>query len=175
LSGVTSTGVSGSGSWPALTFTYAAPGSPAVETVTGIGNWRLNSNGITLVDVNGDGAADLLQLASGGHSYLTNQNGAFGGLQTLTGNALPLESLQLQDIDGDARVELLQDTGNGWSVWKFTKTRWVSQPGVWPGSAGIALRRANASQPETTRFADLNGDGLADAVQWNNDGLQIHM
>jgi RHS repeat-associated protein len=169
LSGVTSTGVGGDGSWPALSFTYAAPGAAQVTSIAGVGNWRLNSNGTTLVDLDGDGAADLLQLTNSGHSYLTNQNGTFGGLQTLSGNALPLDSLQLQDVDGDARPELLQDTGSGWSVWKFSKTRWVSQPGLWPGSSGLALKH-----PDTTRFADLNGDGISDAIQWNNDGLQIH-
>lgn len=170
LAGVTSTGVAGSGAWPALAFRYAAPGPAQITPIAGIGSWRLNSNGVTLADLDGDGAADLLQLASSGHSYLINQNGTFGGLQTLTGNALPLASLQLQDVDGDARPELLQDTGSGWSVWKFSKTRWVQQAGVWPGSSGLALK-----QPDTTRFADLNGDGISDAIQWNNDGLQIHL
>ena len=170
LAGVSSTGVGGNDAWPALGFRYAAPAAAAITPITGIGTWRLNSDGVTLVDLDGDGAADLLQLASSGHSYLTNQNGAFGGAQPLTGNSLPLASLQLQDIDGDARAELLQDTGSGWSVWKFSKTRWLPQPGVWPGSAGLALK-----QPDSTRFADLNGDGLSDAIQWSNDGLQIHL
>jgi len=171
LSGVTSTGVAGRGDWPPLSFTYAAPATPLMTPIAGIGSWRLNSNGATLADVDGDGAADLLQLSSNGHSYRTNQNGSFVGLQSLTGSALPIESLQLQDVDGDSRPELLQDGGNGWSVWKFSKTKWVLQPGgVWPGSQGIALK-----QPETARFADLNGDGLVDAIRWSNDNLTVNL
>jgi hypothetical protein len=173
LSGVSSTGRAGSGAWPALSFTYAAPAAPAVTPVTGIGVWRLNASGTTLVDLDGDGAADLLQLADGGHSYRSNRNGTFGSLQPLTGNIASITSLQLQDIDGDARAELLQDTGSGWAVWKFSQTQWVPQVlpgGVWPGSAGLALK-----QPTNTRFADLDGNGLPDAIQWDNDNLKIHL
>jgi len=175
LAGVTSTGLAGNGAWPALAFTYEATQAPVIEAIAGVGSWRLNSNGTTLVDLDGDGAADLLQLASGGHSYLTNKKGVFGGLQPLTGNTLGIAAVQLQDLDGDGRAELVQDTGSGWAVYTFSKTQWVSQAaslpgGVWPGSVGLALK-----QPTTTRFADLNGDGLVDAIQWDNDNLKIHL
>jgi len=174
LSGVTSTGVAGSGAWPALTFTYATTQAPVIEPMQGVGSWRLNSNGTTLVDLDGDGAADLLQLASGATSYLSNRNGVFGNLQPMTGNTQGIAAVQLQDLDGDGRAELLQDTGSGWAVYKFSTTQWISQSaslpnGVWPGSVGLALK-----QPTTTRFADLNGDGLVDAIQWDNDNLKIH-
>ena len=175
LAGVSSTGLGGSGAWPALSFSYAVTAPPVITPIAGIGNWRLNSSGTTLVDLDGDGAADLLQLTSGGHSYLTNQNGTFGGQQPLTGNAQAIAAVQLQDVDGDGRAELVQDTGNGWAVYKFTRTQWVSQAaglpnGVWPGTPGLALK-----QPSTTRFADLNGDGLIDAIQWDNDNLKVHL
>jgi RHS repeat-associated protein len=175
LAGVTSTGLAGSGAWPALAFTYEAAQTPVIEPIQGVGSWRLNSNGTTLVDLDGDGAADLLQLASGSTSYLTNRNGAFGNLQPMTGNTQGIAAVQLHDLDGDGRAELVQDTGSGWAVYKFSTTQWVSQAaslpnGVWPGSVGLALK-----QPSTTRFADLNGDGLVDAIQWDNDNLKIHL
>lgn len=172
LAQVTSTGRGGAGSWPALTFDYAQPAAPAVAPMPGVGTWRLNANGITLVDLDGDGASELLQLADGGHSYRVNQNGSFGASLPLTGNSQSITSLQLQDIDGDARVDLLQDTGTGWAVWKWTKTKWMLQAlpgGVWPGSAGLALKN-----PSLTRYADLNGDGLVDAIKWDNDNLKIY-
>src|SRR3569833_1924119 len=174
LAGVTSTGLAGSGAWPALSFTYEATQAPVIEPIQGVGSWRLNSNGTTLVDLDGDGASDLLQLASGATSYLTNRNGVFGNLQPMTGNTQGIAAVQLQDLDGDGRAELVQDTGSGWAVYKFSTTQWVSQAaslpsGVWPGSVGLQLK-----QPSTTRFADLNGDGLVDAIQWDNDNLKIH-
>ena len=170
LAGVHSTGVAGAGAWPALAFTYAAPGAAAITPIAGIGSWRLNTNGATLVDLDGDGAAELLQLAAGGHSYLTNRNGTFSGLQPMTGNTQAITAVQLQDVDGDARAELLQDSVDGWLVFKFSRTQWIQQPGIWPGTAGLALK-----QPTTTRFADLNGDGLVDVLQWDNDNLKVHL
>jgi hypothetical protein len=172
LQQVTSTGRAGAGAWPALTFDYATTGAAAVTAMPGVGTWRLNANGITLVDLDGDGASELLQLADGGHSYRVNQNGSFGAALPLTGNTQSITSLQLQDVDGDARADLLQDTGTGWAVWKWAKTKWTLQVlpgGVWPGSAGLALKNS-----ASTRFADLNGDGLVDAIKWDNDNLKIY-
>ncbi len=170
LSGVTSTGENGDGSWPSLSFTYAAPAAPAIAPIAGVGVWRLNQNGTTLVDLDGDGAADLLQAQSGGHSYRLNQNGTFGNPVTLTGNSQALSALQLQDVDGDARPELLQDGSDGWSVWKWSKSKWNLQPALWPGSKGLPLK-----DPAHARFADLNGDGLIDGITWNSDGLNISL
>lgn len=172
LAQVSSTGRAGSGAWPTSTFEYAAATTPQVTPMPGVGTWRLNAAGATLVDLDADGAADLLQAAEGGHSYRLNQNGTFGAAQPLTGNTSSITALQLQDVDGDARAELLLDTGSGWSVWKWSKTKWIAQVlpgGVWPGSAGLALKN-----PTSTRFADLNGDGLVDAIKWQNDGLSIY-
>jgi RHS repeat-associated protein len=170
LASVTATGVGRTDAWPTLTFSYAAPAAPVITPITGIDNWRLNGNGTTLVDLDGDGAAELLQLADGGHSYRTNLNGVFTAPQSLSGNTQSITALQLQDVDGDGRPELVQNNNSGWLVWKFSKTKWIAQTGVWPGSAGLALK-----QPNTTRFADLNGDGLVDAIQWNNDNLKIYL
>ncbi|MEZ4359064.1 MAG: FG-GAP-like repeat-containing protein [Kofleriaceae bacterium] len=170
LAQVTATGLGGAGAWPALTFDYATANPAAITAVPNVGSWRLNSNGISLVDLDGDGASDLLALSSGGHSYRLNQNGVFGAALALGGNTSSITSLQLMDIDGDARPDLLQDSGSGWTVWKWTRSTWLLQPGgVWPGSAGLALKN-----PASTRFADLNGDGLIDAIKWNNDGLEIY-
>ncbi|HRC55843.1 MAG TPA: FG-GAP-like repeat-containing protein, partial [Kofleriaceae bacterium] len=169
LSQVGSTGRAGVGAWPTLTFDYATTSAAAVTPMPGVGSWRLNAAGTVLVDLDSDGAADLLQLADGGHSYRLNQNGTFGAALPLTGNTSSISVLQLQDIDGDARADLLLDTGAGWSVWRWSKTKWLLQQGTWPGSSGLALKN-----PATTRFADLNGDGLIDGIKWNNDNLSIH-
>jgi RHS repeat-associated protein len=173
LAGIDSTGLAGAGAWPSLTFDYAAAAAPAVAPVPGVQTWRLNVSGITLVDLDGDGAAELAQIADGGHSFRTNQNGSFGAAQQLPGNTQSIDELQLQDIDGDARAELLLDTGSGWAVWKSNGRRWVPQTGLpggtWPGTQGLALR-----QPDDTRFADLDGDSLADAIRWDNDDLKFH-
>jgi RHS repeat-associated protein len=174
LAGVSSTGREREGAWPALTFDYATTASSAAVPVPGVQSWRLNVSGITLVDLNGDGAAELVQLADGGHSFRSNQDGTFGAVQLLRGNTQSITTLQLQDIDGDARADLLLDTGDGWAVWKYAANSWVPQAaqlpdGTWPGTEGLALKN-----PSSTRFADLNGDGLVDAIRWDNDDLKIH-
>ncbi|HET9626673.1 MAG TPA: FG-GAP-like repeat-containing protein [Kofleriaceae bacterium] len=170
LAGIASTGVGGAGAWPALTFRYATPAAPVVQPIPGVGAWRLNGNGVSFADVDGDGAADLVQLSSGGDLWLRNQDGSFAGSpQPLAGNAQPLSAVQFQDLDGDARPELVADTGNGWAVWKFSATAWTQVSSQWPGSVGLGLK-----SPTTTRFADLNGDGLVDAMTWNNDRLFVH-
>src|SRR5262249_8889982 len=151
LSSVGSTGENGQGSWPTLSFEYAAPTpAAAVETIASAGTWRLNQNGTTLVDLDGDGAAHLLMAAGGGHSCRLNQNGTFGNALTMTGNTQALSVIQLQDVDGDARADLLQDSSEGWIVWKWSKTKWIQQTGTWPGSKGLALKL-----PTSTRYADL--------------------
>jgi RHS repeat-associated protein len=169
LARVSSTGKAGAGAWPQLDLGYATPGAPAVAPMPGVGSWRLNSSGVSLVDLDGDGAAELLALADGGHSYRVNQNGSFGPALPLTGNTQSITALQLMDVDGDARADLVQDTGAGWTVWKWSRTKWLAtQPAIWPGTTALALKN-----PATTRFADVNGDGLVDAIQWNNDELHI--
>jgi RHS repeat-associated protein len=169
LAGVTSTGKAGAGSWPALAFHYAAAAAPVVEAIPSVGGWRLDVAGGTLVDLDGDGATELLRLADGGHSYRANHNGTFSAtVQPITGNTQSIATLQLHDLDGDARAELVQETSDGWAWWRASKTQWIAQPALWPGTAGLALK-----QPALARYADLDGDGLVDAIRWTNDNLLV--
>lgn len=168
LAGVSSTGRGGSGEWPALTFEYGSARSPVVESIAGIGSWRLNVSGTVLADIDADGAADLIQIDEGGHALRRNEDGVFAAPVTMTGNQLPLSTVQLMDLDGDAKVELVVDTGDGWTVWRPVRTQWVAG-GTWPGTSGLALKN-----PARTRFADLDGDNLIDALKWDNDGLYVY-
>ena len=169
LAGVDSTGRGGAGAWPSTSFEYAAAAAPEVVAIPGVGTWRLNISDTTLVDLDGDGAADLVQLDDGGHSFRQNQNGAFGPVRALPGNEQSITVLQLQDIDGDARADLLLSTNDGWIVWKYSSGAWTPHSTGWPGTADLALK-----DPDLTRFADLEGDGLVDAIRWDNDNLKIH-
>ena len=65
------------------------------------------------------------------------------------------------DVDGDARPELLQDTGDGWVVWRWSKTQWISTGTQWPGTSGPgaqaavddALRRPQRRRRSSTPFS----------------------
>src|SRR5262249_20690169 len=67
LAGVTVTSADGSIALPPLSFSYAAPQVAHVDQLTGVDGWGLNVQGTSLLDVDGDGAADLVRLTINGH------------------------------------------------------------------------------------------------------------
>jgi hypothetical protein len=139
-----------------------------VRRVAGAGPWRLNVQGTSLFDVDGDGAMDLLQLNGASTSYRRNQRGVFGAPVATTGlTGVTLATAQLMDIDGDARAELVTAVGDSWHAFTLHADRWTSI-GTIPGTSGLPLKN-----PAVMRLTDIDGDGLVDAVSWNNDGLLI--
>lgn len=152
-----------------LTFTYATPVAPQSQKVAGLGSWRLNVLGTSLVDVDGDGASDLLRLDGSAPTLRRNRRGLFGAIETTTGlTGATLDGVQLLDTDGDAFAEVVYAVGEQWLAHRLTGTTW-SNLGAVAGTQGLALK-----DPARLRFADVNGDALVDAIGWNDQGLLIH-
>src|SRR5207244_1582559 len=78
LTGVTMTGRGGATGWPALAFDYGRAQPAAATPLGNVGGWQLNARGVSFVDVDGDGLADLLRMEATGHAYRRNLgNGTF--------------------------------------------------------------------------------------------------
>lgn len=168
LASVVQRGRGGEDALPTLTFQYELPEAPTLRRVSGAGTWRLNLEGTSLVDVDGDGAADLLRLDGGAPSFRRNRRGIFGEVVATTGlQAISLDTAQIADIDGDARPELLVPTGEAWTAYRLSGTTWRALGPV-PGTEGASLKDASR-----VLLADVNGDGFVDLVSWNNDGLLV--
>jgi len=162
-------GDDGTTALPDLNFQYEHPELAAVTQPPGTGGWALNQRDVSFVDVDGDGAADLLRLEAGNHSYRPNQGDQFGGQRPMTGaDNIDMSSGQLLDLDGDSRPELVQVVDNNWHYYTLVAGNWIAQ-GIWPGTAGIPLHDA------ATVFCDLNADGRADVVRAGTNGLMVYL
>ena len=150
-----------------VTFTYAKPEPAAVVSVPGFGGWVLNQRGVSFADVDGDGAADLLRLELGNHTYRQNHGGVLLGERPLKGaEDVPLESASLIDLDGDSRPELVYVVDDTWRAYRLVGETWTSM-GEWPGTRNVPLHDPNWV------LADVNGDGRTDAIQARTGGISV--
>ncbi|HTE49236.1 MAG TPA: FG-GAP-like repeat-containing protein, partial [Kofleriaceae bacterium] len=160
-------GRGGADALPPVTFGYAAR-SVAAALPLAVGTWRLGATTV-LVDVDGDGASDLVDLAAGGHAYRQNRGGGFGPAVALTGASnISLAVARLADVEGRARPNLIAQSGGFWQPYRIQGTSWVGL-GAWQGTQNLPLWGANMA------MADVNGDGRIDVVEWNAVGLQLRL
>lgn len=122
--------------------------------------------GVTFADVNGDGAADLLDAGRRLSLAVTNTgSGGWSKRPTVYRGQLPLdvtgESTRLVDIDGDGRVDLLQSGRTGFLY------AYQTDDGQWSRPTSAA-RRSDAPPAALDRkgvhLADVTGDGMADVA-----------
>ncbi len=164
LAAVRATGLLGNGQLPTVTFAYGGRDPASSTRAANIDGWALNIRGTVLHDVDGDGIADLLRLEAGNNEWRRNQGAAFGPRQTLPGANAALADIQLIDLDGDAKAELVRVVNDTWRVSRLEDSGWVSA-GVWPGSTGVPLRG------DGVELADVDGDGRTDVLQAAGAGL----
>jgi RHS repeat-associated protein len=122
-----------------------------------------------MADLNGDGLPDLIEATTS----ITNpplawdwrqNNGQGGFANQVSGNHLPLgpNDHRLVDVDGDGSMEVL-------TVLPVDPSRYAAvHAGTTPvsgPSAPTTLDFLSQSTPRPYVFADINGDGLTDAVQ----------
>jgi hypothetical protein len=120
---------------------------------------------IQYADVNGDGRADLLYFDTG------RTNAVWVCLSTGTGFAAPVKwlqhgvsipaQIQYADVNGDGRADALYfDTFRSNGVWVSLSTgTGFTAPTMW--------LQHGPSTPEQIRYADVNGDGRADALYFD--------
>jgi RHS repeat-associated protein len=152
---------------PPVGLKYEPPTGEGATELSGLEGWMLNERGTNLLDVDGDGMADLYRMEQGRHFYRKGTGKGFSEAQyRVTGaEGTDLESAKLMDLDGDSRPDLVRIVNDTWR-WSHLvpespgslKFRWVTQ-GDWPGTSGVPLAAAN------TVFADVNGDRRTDVVQ----------
>jgi RHS repeat-associated protein len=162
-------------SLPITQFSYVGSTTGQTVQVANLDGWVLNERGTSLVDVDGDGMADLYRMEMGNHVYRKGTGAGFSEsrYKVAGSEGVDLESTRLMDLDGDARPELIRIVNDTWRWSKLEPEspgslnfKWVSQ-GEWPGTAGVAL-----TGPETV-FVDLNGDGRTDVLQAAADALLV--
>ncbi|MFH0900954.1 MAG: FG-GAP-like repeat-containing protein, partial [Pseudomonadota bacterium] len=169
LVGVRATGRGGDGEWPALQFHYARPEGTQTVRVKGTDGWILNTRGVTIADVDGDGASDLVRLEMGGHTYLKNQGDRFGPARGIAGaSGVDSRSSRFVDLDGDSRAELVRLVDDTWRAYRLEGEKW-QRLGEWPGSLGLPIDES------TSALVDINGDGRIDLLRATAGGLLMNL
>jgi hypothetical protein len=137
-------------------------------TPSGLGPARIypvghGANWVTLSDVNGDGALDILAVNSDpfyGHSIsvlLGNGHGAFvPGTNVDLGVGASVTCVQAGDLNGDGHVDLVASVSNGTFVYVLL--------GNGDGTFGPPTLFASSNNTHALALADLNGDGHLDVV-----------
>ncbi len=113
---------------------------------------RLNTSSLGLGalgfgDFDGDGRTDVLRTSGG--EWLVSDGGA-SSWSRINRSGVTLGALRIADVDGDGRDDIVHFTGSRWNVSWAGRTGWQT----------LAFR----SDAEI-RFADMDGDGAADAFR----------
>jgi YD repeat-containing protein len=161
-------GRDGKNALPDLTFTYVGAEPAQVVQLQNVGGWVLETRGVTLLDVDGDGMTDLARLEMGNHQYRKNiGSGKFADPRPITGAGdVDLGSGTLMDVDGDAHADLVHIVNDTWRVEKLVGEQWQSL-GAWAGTSLVPLR------DPSTALADVNGDGRTDVIQGRASGIVV--
>jgi RHS repeat-associated protein len=175
LQSVTLTGYAADGtpaSMPSLDFTYvAASPASAPEFLTGIDDLPqgIDFSRAQWVDLDGEGLQGLLTEDGAGWWYKRNEGsgrlGAWRRLPTRPGPALA--ATQLSDLDGDGRLEVFQRGPPHAGSWSRTAD------GGWDRFRPFAGIPHVAETPATTRSLDVDGDGRADLLFADAQGLLV--
>lgn len=161
--------------WTPFTFSAARVASMTGAPATLPGA----SPDVELTDVDGDAFPDLLEATTGGHRWWRNTGGGtFGASQPMSNApnvALGTAGVELTDLDGDGRADLIARTGTTPSAFRYFPS---TGEGGWGSSVVFSNNPSFAVEDGTTRFVDLDGDRRPDAFRltassvswWRNNG-----
>ncbi|MBH1963385.1 MAG: VCBS repeat-containing protein [Comamonadaceae bacterium] len=151
-----------------------------------IGQYEVSSSGYAadasirtshLADIDGDGKADLVFRGSyigTNISWLKGLgNGGFLPQADLLGvgaGATDIEDIEVADIDGDGKIDILMQNSNGQGVWM---AKGVGN-GIFLPSTKLYATGVSGNNRDMGRIiiADVNGDGRLDVISDGNVGLQ---
>jgi hypothetical protein len=160
---ITELGRDGVTALPALRFSYGATEAPTSFTVPGATGWFVGQ-GVSFLDVDGDGVQDLLRMDSGINEWRRNLCGSFGPTQTMTSvGTADLNTARLMDLYGTSRPELVvsnADRADSRALRLCGICRWRSALALAFASVGAAYRanRARRVRLRLQRRASLRSN-----------------
>jgi VCBS repeat protein len=124
-------------------------------------------------DVNGDGKADAIAVNSDGIAVRLSTGSAFSNANPshrwLVGSFSGSVGTYFADVTGDGKADAIAVSSDGIAVRPSTGTSF--------SSSNVTHRWtvSGFSGSIGTFFADVNGDGKADAIAVNSDGIAVHL
>ncbi|MBU2652639.1 MAG: VCBS repeat-containing protein, partial [Bacteroidetes bacterium] len=142
---------------------------PAPTTYNG------KEQGFSLVDLNGDGLLDIIQNdlnPSHMSAWINNGKTWIEDKSYLPPNPITYngyqQGFQLVDLNGDGLLDIIQNDGRAvQSAWLNNGTTWIENISYQPPKPINKLGKDTGF-----RLVDLNGDGLLDIIQNDNDGVR---
>ena len=121
---------------------------------------------VRMLDLDGDSGAEMVTRSGSTWRSYRIVNNAWVATDWPGSSAIDLASVAVADVNGDDRMDVLTASGSGISVWLGTANGFAAPRTLPPISA-----MESTVKPSTVQFHDLNGDGLADAIAVNTNGL----